>query len=49
MITRHVKMLAEGMRHSADIRTADNGTTARQLLREMEPDIVHCHDAGSIS
>ena len=43
MITRHVKMLAEGMRHSADIRTADNGTTARQLLREMEPDIVHCH------
>lgn len=43
MVTKHVTMLAEGMRLSADIRTADNSASARQLLREHEPDIVHCH------
>lgn len=43
MVTKHVTMLAEGMRLSADIRTADNSASARQLLREQEPDIVHCH------
>ena len=43
MITRHVTMLADGMRHSVDVRTADSHVAARQLLREFEPDIVHCH------
>lgn len=47
MITHHVRMLAEGMRHSADIRTADNHATARQLLREQVPDIIHCHGCWS--
>ena len=43
IVTRHVTMLAESMRHSAEVRTADNSSSARQLLKEMEPDIVHCH------
>lgn len=43
LIRRHVALLVEGMRPSADIRFADNYTTFRALLEEQEPDIVHCH------
>lgn len=43
MVTRHVTMLTEGMRHSAEVWTADNSSSARQQLKEMQPDIVHCH------
>ena len=43
LIERHVTLLAEGMRQSAEVRVADNAVTFKKLFREMEPDIVHCH------
>ena len=43
MIMRHVDMLAEGLRHSAEVQTATDYPTFRQLLDAMKPDILHCH------
>jgi len=43
LIARHVALLAEGLKQSAEVKVADNSATFRQLLRDMEPDIVHCH------
>ena len=43
LIERHVTLLAEGMRQSAEVKVADNAVAFRKLFREMEPDIVHCH------
>lgn len=43
LIERHVTLLAEGMRQSAEVKVADNAANFRKLFREMEPDIVHCH------
>lgn len=43
LIERHVSILTEGMRQSAEVRTADSASAFRRLFREMEPDIVHCH------
>lgn len=43
LIERHVTLLAEGMRQSAEVKVADNAVTFKKLFCEMEPDIVHCH------
>jgi hypothetical protein len=43
LIERHVTLLAEGMRQSADVKVADSAAAFRKLFREMAPDIVHCH------
>lgn len=43
LIERHVTLLAEGMRQSAEVKVADNAVAFRKLFREMNPDIVHCH------
>ena len=43
LIERHVTLLAEGMRQSAEVKVADNVVTFKQFFREMEPDDVHCH------
>lgn len=43
LIRRHVALLAEGMRQSADIRFVDNSAAFRTQLQEQQPDIVHCH------
>ena len=43
LIERHVTLLAEGMRQSAEVKVADNVVTFKKFFREMEPDIVHCH------
>lgn len=43
LIERHVTLLAEGMRQSAEVKVADNAVTFKKFFREMEPDIVHCH------
>ena len=43
LIRRHVVLLAEGMRQSADIKIADNTTTFNTLFEEQQPDIIHCH------
>ena len=43
LIRRHVVLLAEGMRQSADVRMADSSAAFRNILQEQQPDIVHCH------
>ena len=43
LIERHVSLLVEGMKQSAEVRMADNANSFRKQFREMEPDIVHCH------
>ena len=43
MIVRHVNILLEGMRHSADVRATDSPSDFKTICRQMEPDIVHCH------
>ena len=43
LIRRHVVLLAEGMRQSADVRLADSSAAFRSILQEQQPDIVHCH------
>ena len=43
LIRQHVMLLADGMRQSANILTADSGMNLRQQITEQEPDIVHCH------
>lgn len=43
LIERHVTLLAEGMRQSAEVKVADSAVTFKRLFCEMEPDIVHCH------
>ena len=43
LIERHVAYLTEGMRQSADVKKADNVGLFRQILKDMEPDIVHVH------
>ena len=43
LIRQHVMLLADGMRQSADILTADSGMNLRQMIIDQEPDILHCH------
>ena len=43
LIQRHVMMLADGMRQSAEVYTAGNSTSARQQLKLRDPDIIHVH------
>ena len=43
MIAKHVSILLEGMRHSADVRATDSPSDFKAICRQMEPDIVHCH------
>jgi len=48
LIQRHVMMLVEGMRQSAEVYTACKGTVARQMMEEREPDIVHVHGCDQL-
>lgn len=44
LIAQHVKLLADGMRHSLEeVIAADSASNLRQLIIEHEPDILHCH------
>ena len=43
LIKRHVMMLSDGLRQSADVYTAGNSSAARQQIKERQPDIVHVH------
>ncbi|MCR4582104.1 MAG: glycosyltransferase [Prevotella sp.] len=43
MMARYVTILADGMRHSAEVRVASSANEAKVALHEMQPDIVHCH------
>lgn len=43
LIQKHVEMLAEGLRQSADICITDSYSSFKQNLKDYKPDIVHCH------
>lgn len=43
LIQRHVMMLTEGLRQSAEVYTASKGSAARQIITDREPDIIHVH------
>ena len=43
LIQKHVELLAEGLRLSADISIADSYSSFKQILKDQQPDIVHCH------
>lgn len=43
MITRHVTILAEGIRNSAEVQAATTLNEFKMRLETMKPDIVHCH------
>ena len=43
MLTRHVSMLVEGMRNSAEVQAANSLSDFKTRLQQMHPDIVHCH------
>ena len=43
LIRQHVMLLADGMRQSADMFTADSGMNLRQQIIAQKPDILHCH------
>jgi hypothetical protein len=49
LISRHVSMLADGLRQSATIDTADSVGAIRKAAKEQEPDIIHCHGCPSVS
>ena len=43
MMARHVNILMEGLRHSADVQATSSLTEFKTIIRQMQPDIVHCH------
>ena len=43
MITRHVGILTEGMRHSAEVQACDSISDLKQRLQASTPDIIHLH------
>lgn len=49
LISHHVSMLTDGLRQSADIRTADSVSTLRKAVQEQKPDIIHCHGLPSVT
>ena len=49
LISRHVNMLADGLRQSATTNMADSVSAIRKAVKEQDPDIIHCHGCPSIS
>ena len=49
LISRHVNMLADGLRQSATTSMADSVSAIRKAVKEQDPDIIHCHGCPSIS
>ena len=49
LINRHVTLLTEGLRMSVEISTAEQVGAIRKILREQQPDIIHCHGCPSVS
>ena len=43
MIMRHVSLLSEGMRLSADVQVATSLSEFKTRFQQQNPDIVHCH------
>ena len=49
LISRHVSMLADGLRQSVTIGMADSVSAIRKAVKEQDPDIIHCHGCPSVS
>lgn len=49
LISRHVSMLADGLRQSATTGMADSVGAIRKAIKELDPDIIHCHGCPSVS
>jgi len=49
LISQHVSMLTDGLRQSAEIRTADSVSTLKKAVQEQKPDIIHSHGLPSVT
>ena len=49
LISRHVNLLANGLRQSATTSMADSVSAIRKAVKEQDPDIIHCHGCPSVS
>lgn len=43
MIAKHVTILAEGLRQSAEVQVSDSPSEFKNICQQTHPDIVHCH------
>ena len=48
LIQRHVQLLVEGLRQSANVRVAENNRSFYQQARDFEADILHIHGANQM-
>lgn len=48
LIQRHVELLVEGLRQSANVMVADNNKSFYQQARDFQPDIIHIHGANQL-
>ena len=49
LISQHVSLLTDGLRQSAEIRTADSVSALRKAVQEQMPDIIHCHGCPTVT
>ena len=49
LISQHVSLLTDGLRQSAEVRTADSVSALRKAIQEQMPDIIHCHGCTSVT
>ena len=47
-IHRHVSLLVEGLRQSANVQVADNSKSFYSQARDMQADIIHVHGVNSL-
>lgn len=48
LIQRHVQLLVEGLRQSANVQVADNKKSLYQQARDFEADIIHVHGVNQM-
>ena len=48
LIHKHVQLLVEGLRQSANVQVADNAKSFYQQARDMQADIIHVHGVNQM-
>ena len=48
LIHKHVQLLVEGLRQSANVQVADNAKSFYQQARDMQADIIHVHGVNQL-
>ena len=48
LIHKHVQLLVEGLRQSANVQVADNTKSFYQQARDMQADIIHVHGVNQL-